>query len=49
MEWIDTHAHLYLEEFALDLQSIVDRARQNNVSKIMLPNIDLESFPRMLE
>ncbi len=49
MEWIDTHAHLYLEEFAPDLQSIVDRARQNNVSKIMLPNIDLESFPRMLE
>ncbi len=37
---IDTHAHLFVDEFKEDLEEVVDRARNEGVSKILLPNID---------
>ncbi len=37
---IDTHAHLFLPEFANDLDEVVQRAKQAGITKILLPNID---------
>lgn len=41
---IDTHCHLYAEEFNEDRSAAIDRAIQLGVSKILLPNIDTESI-----
>ncbi len=41
---IDTHCHLYAEEFNDDRNEAIERALSMGVSKILLPNIDLESI-----
>ncbi len=48
MNWIDTHAHIYLPEFANDQAEIVDRARQANVNTIFLPNVDASTTDSLL-
>lgn len=49
MTLIDTHTHLYAEEFDFDRDAVIQRAINNGVDKLFLPNVDLESIPRMLE
>lgn len=49
MFFIDTHAHLYGEEFADDLDAVVVRARETGVGKILLPNINEDSVASMLD
>lgn len=44
---IDTHSHLYAEEFEEDFEEVLDRLKQANVSKVLLPNIDSSSIPLM--
>lgn len=39
MSIIDTHAHLFVEEFNEDLDSVVSRAKEAGVTKVLLPNI----------
>ena len=41
---IDTHCHLYAEEFNEDRAEAISRALSQGVTKILLPNIDLESI-----
>jgi len=48
MNLIDTHAHLYLPEFDSDRDSVVARAVRDGVNTMLLPNIDKESFPKMM-
>lgn len=48
MEFIDTHAHYYAEEFDLDRTEGIQRAKENHISKILLPNIDVESINPLL-
>lgn len=48
MNWIDTHAHVYLPAFEEDQTEWIQRAKEQGIQKIFLPNIDLESIPRML-
>lgn len=45
---IDTHCHLYLEEFENDLNHLIQRARHNGVEKIFLPAIDSATHERVL-
>ncbi|MCD8044067.1 MAG: TatD family hydrolase [Tannerellaceae bacterium] len=40
MKIVDTHCHLYLEEFSQDIDEVIASARQNNISHIILPNVD---------
>ncbi|HCC86414.1 MAG TPA: hydrolase TatD [Porphyromonadaceae bacterium] len=40
MMLIDTHAHLFLEEFQPDFADVLSRAASSGVGKILLPNID---------
>lgn len=49
MNYIDTHSHLYLDEFNGDREEIIRRALGEGVTRILLPNIDKESVGRMLE
>lgn len=37
---IDTHSHLFVEEFDEDLPAVIERARDSGVSKVFMPNID---------
>lgn len=41
---IDTHAHLYLDNYQDDLSDIVLRAKQTQVEKVILPNIDVSTI-----
>ena len=45
---IDTHSHIYAEEFDADIADAIQRAKDAGVKHIILPNIDSESLPRML-
>ena len=45
---IDTHSHLFLEEFSDDLPQVMERARQAGVSRIFMPNIDSTTIEPML-
>ncbi len=45
---IDTHSHIYLEQFDEDREQVITRARANGLSKIMLPNIDSSSIDAMM-
>ncbi|MCJ2378868.1 TatD family hydrolase [Vibrio sp. ZSDZ34] len=45
---IDTHAHIYAAEFDHDRDEVVQRALQNGIEHILLPNIDLDSIEPML-
>ncbi len=42
--FIDTHAHLFWESFDNDRQEVILRAIKNNVRKIILPNVDIQSI-----
>ncbi len=46
---IDTHAHLYAEQFESDRAEMISRAIDTGVGKMLLPNIDLESIDGMLD
>ena len=45
---IDTHCHLYVEEFNNDIDAVIVRAQQKGVQKFYLPGIDSESIDAML-
>jgi TatD DNase family protein len=49
MQYIDSHSHLYLEEFNKDRAEVISRALGAGVTKILLPNIDKDSISGMLE
>lgn len=45
MNLIDTHAHLFAEEFRDDFQEMVFRAKEAGVEHVLLPNIDVSTIP----
>lgn len=47
--YIDTHSHLYSEEFRDDIADVVERAKECGVGKIILPDIDASTRNDMLE
>ena len=48
MRLIDSHSHLFLEEFAEDLPQVMARAREAGVTHIFMPNIDSTTIGPML-
>ena len=49
MRLVDSHAHIYSEEFKEDQVAAVAKAREVGVEKIYMPNIDHTSIDAMLE
>lgn len=47
--WIDTHCHIYSEEFKTDRSDAINRAFDANVKQIYMPNIDHASIDGMME
>ena len=45
---IDTHSHLYLEEFEKDIEEIISSSKNQGVAKIYLPAIDSSTTDQML-
>lgn len=48
MGLIDTHCHLYLEEFDEDQDLLVQQARKSGIEALLLPNVDESTVERML-
>jgi TatD DNase family protein len=46
---IDTHAHIYSEDFINDIDEVLQHAYDNDVKKIILPNIDSASIKRLID
>jgi TatD DNase family protein len=47
--WVDTHAHVYADQFDVDRTDMLYRAEEKQVGKIFMPNIDHTSIDGMLE
>jgi len=47
--FIDTHTHLYAEEFDNDRQEAMKRCLNADINKLYLPNVDSSSIQRMLD
>lgn len=46
---IDTHSHLFVEEFVEDRAEVMRRAREAGVTRVVMPNIDAHSVAPMLQ
>ena len=46
---IDTHSHIYAEEFDADRDEAIRRAREAGVERLLLPAIDSESHERLFD
>ncbi len=49
MIFVDTHAHIYLEEFDKDLDEIMEMSENKSVKRVYMPNIDSTTIDRMME
>ncbi len=47
LKLIDTHTHIYLEQFDKDRPEVIERALQAGVTHMLMPNIDSHSAPLM--
>ena len=47
MKLIDTHNHLYLEEFDPEQDALVDAALKSGIDTLLLPNVHLTTIDRM--
>ena len=45
---IDTHSHIYSEEFDTDRAEVIQRAKDAGIQRIILPNCDSTTLPQML-
>jgi len=49
MIFTDTHTHLYSKEFENENTQLIEKAIKNGVSRLFIPNIDLQSIQPMLD
>ena len=49
MKLIDTHSHIYLEDFDDDRQQMIERAEIEGIEKILMPAIDSITHEKMLQ
>ena len=47
--YIDTHAHLWFEDYKDDLDEVIKRASENGVAKFVVPGTDIESSHKAIE
>ena len=49
MNFVDTHAHIYLDDFKDDLLDVINRAQNRGISTILMPAIDSTTHRTMLK
>lgn len=47
--WVDTHAHLYSEEFKADRDEVSRRCSENCIDRVYMPNVDHTTIDAMFE
>lgn len=47
--YVDTHAHIYHDDFKADRDDMLNRCTEAKVDKIFMPNVDSESIDAMME
>lgn len=47
--FVDTHSHIYSEEFSSDRDEVIARGLMSGVDKVILPNIDSSTIKPMLD
>lgn len=47
MKFTDSHTHIYLEQFDEDRADVIQNALDQNIKRMLLPNIDLDSIDSM--
>lgn len=47
MEFIDTHTHIYTEDFDQDINQVIERAKEAGARALLLPNINEGSIERV--
>ena len=45
--YIDTHSHLYSEDFDNDIDEVINRAKNAGIKKIILPDISSVERPKL--
>ncbi len=48
MYLIDSHAHIFTEQFQVDIATVIDNAASSNVARICMPNIDKSTLESMM-
>jgi len=49
MKLIDTHSHIFLSEFDKDRHEVIQRAKDQGIEHIILPNVDSSTLQPLLE
>src|SRR5271154_824851 len=49
MKFVDTHCHLYAEQFEHDVAEVIKRGEATGIEKFYLPAIDSSTLKAMLE
>lgn len=49
MKFIDTHTHIYLEQFDNDRNIAIENAQKNSLEKLLVPDIDSSHRQKMLD
>lgn len=49
LQYIDTHTHIYDEAFDRDMDDVIRRALEANVTKMILPSVDSSTYKRMTD
>ena len=47
--YIDTHAHIYVDQFKDDLGEVINRCAAQDIQKILLPNIDIATIDQVFD
>ncbi|MDR0865451.1 MAG: TatD family hydrolase [Candidatus Symbiothrix sp.] len=47
MYLVDTHTHIFAEEFDSDIREVIQRASEKGIRSFCIPNIDVESITRL--
>ena len=47
MGLIDTHCHLYLEDFDPEQKQLIEEAKASGIERLLMPNVDLTTIDRM--
>ena len=47
MKIIDTHTHIYVEEFDTDRDVVIQSAKQAGIAALILPNVDVHTQSRL--
>ncbi len=49
MQLIDTHCHIYYDNYKDKIESVLKRAQDNDVTKIICVGVDIESSEKSIE